>query len=78
MEGRGISIDRNILSRLSGEFAQEAASLEAEINTNYIYSFIHRPADRAALAISAEDPETAAQALGQRGFKVLQQSDISR
>jgi len=55
-----------------------AALLEAEINTNYIYSFIHRPADRAALAISAEDPETAAQALGQRGFKVLQQSDISR
>ena len=33
MERRGISIDRNILSRLSGEFAQEAAGLEAEINT---------------------------------------------
>jgi len=55
-----------------------AALLEAEINTNYIYSFIKRPAERAALAISAEDPETAAQALGKRGFKVLQQSDISR
>ncbi len=55
-----------------------AALLEAEINTNYIYSFIKRPAERAALAISAEDPETAAQALGQRGFKVLQQGDISR
>ncbi|MFZ1055659.1 MAG: acetolactate synthase [Opitutaceae bacterium] len=55
-----------------------SALLEAEINTNYIYSFIKRPAERAALAISAEDPETAAQALGKRGFKVLQQSDISR
>ena len=33
MERRGISIDRQILSRLSGEFAQEAAGLEAEINT---------------------------------------------
>ena len=33
MERRGISIDRNVLSRLSGEFAQEAAGLEAEINT---------------------------------------------
>jgi DNA polymerase I len=33
MERRGISIDRNLLSRLSGEFAQEAAGLEAEINT---------------------------------------------
>ena len=32
MERRGISIDRHVLSRLSGEFAQEAAGLEAEIN----------------------------------------------
>jgi len=32
MERRGISIDRNVLSRLSSEFAQEAAGLEAEIN----------------------------------------------
>jgi DNA polymerase-1 len=33
MERRGISIDRQVLSRLSGEFAQEAAGLEAEIRT---------------------------------------------
>jgi DNA polymerase-1 len=33
MERRGISIDRQILSRLSGEFAQGMARLEAEINT---------------------------------------------
>jgi len=31
MERRGISIDRQILSRLSGEFAQDMARLEAEI-----------------------------------------------
>ncbi|WP_051231915.1 DNA polymerase I [Kaistia adipata] len=31
MERRGISIDRAILSRLSGEFAQKAGALEAEI-----------------------------------------------
>ncbi|HZZ20510.1 MAG TPA: acetolactate synthase [Opitutaceae bacterium] len=55
-----------------------AALLEAEINTHYVYSFIKRPLDRSALAISAEDQETAAQSLSQRGFKVLQQSDISR
>jgi len=55
-----------------------AALLEAEINIHYVYSFIKRPLDRSAVAISAEDPETAAQALGQRGFKVLQQNDISR
>src|SRR3954471_18132997 len=33
MERRGISIDRQVLSRLSGEFAQRAAALEAEIQT---------------------------------------------
>jgi DNA polymerase-1 len=32
MERRGISIDKQVLARLSGEFAQEAAGLEAEIN----------------------------------------------
>lgn len=31
MEARGISVDRQILSRLSGELAQKAAALEAEI-----------------------------------------------
>jgi DNA polymerase-1 len=31
MEGRGISIDRTTLARLSGEFAKEAASLEQDI-----------------------------------------------
>jgi DNA polymerase I len=31
MEARGVSIDRAILSRLSGEFAQDMARLEAEI-----------------------------------------------
>ncbi len=32
MEMRGIAVDRQILSRLSGEFAQSAAALEAEIH----------------------------------------------
>ncbi|BBF94474.1 DNA polymerase I [Blastochloris tepida] len=32
METRGIAIDRQVLSRLSGEFAQKAAALEAEIH----------------------------------------------
>ncbi len=30
MEGRGISVDRQILARLSGEFSQRAAALEAQ------------------------------------------------
>ena len=33
MERRGIAIDRNILSRMSGEFSQRMAGLEDEINT---------------------------------------------
>jgi DNA polymerase-1 len=33
MERRGISIDRQVLSRLSGEFAQKAGGLEEEIKT---------------------------------------------
>jgi DNA polymerase I len=33
MERRGISIDRQVLSRLSGEFAQKAGALEEEIKT---------------------------------------------
>src|SRR5271167_1510425 len=47
-----------------------SALLEAEINTHYVYSFIKRPGDRSALAINAEDPDIAAQALSKRGFKV--------
>ena len=55
-----------------------AALFEAEINIHYIYSFIKRPEGRSALAINAEDDDVAAQALAQRGFRVLTQRDISR
>lgn len=54
------------------------ALLEAEINVHYVYSFIKRPSDRAALAINVEDADVAAQALNHRGFRVLTQRDISR
>jgi hypothetical protein len=55
-----------------------AALLEAEINVHYVYSFIKRPEGKAALALSVEDADVAAQALNQRGFKVLTQRDIAR
>jgi hypothetical protein len=55
-----------------------SALLEAEINIHYIYSFIKRPEGRSALAISSEDADTGSQALGNRGFKILTQRDISR
>jgi hypothetical protein len=55
-----------------------AALLEAEINVHYVYSFIKRPEGRSALAVNVEDADVAAQALNQRGFKVLTQRDIAR
>lgn len=54
------------------------ALLEAEINIHYVYSFIRRPGDLSALAICVEDLDIAAQAVGRRGYKVLDQGDISR
>lgn len=62
-------------SQLTGVLA---ALLEAEINIHYIYSFIKRPEGKSALAINTEDGDVAAQALSQRGFRVLTQRDISR
>jgi hypothetical protein len=55
-----------------------AALLEAEINIHYIYSFIKRPEGKSAIAVNTEDSEVAAQALSQRGFRVLTQGDIAR
>lgn len=54
------------------------ALLMAEINIHYVYSFIKRPGERAALALNVEDADVAAQSLNQQGFKVLTQRDISR
>jgi len=54
------------------------AMFEAEINVHYIYSFIKRPDLKSALALNVEDPDVAAQALSQRGFRVLTQHDIAR
>jgi hypothetical protein len=55
-----------------------AALYEAEINVHYVYSFMKRPEGKSALAINAEDTDVAAQALSQRGYRTLTQTDISR
>lgn len=55
-----------------------ATIYQAEINVHYVYSFIKRPQGGAALVMSIEDIDVATQALGQCGFKVLTQRDISR
>jgi hypothetical protein len=55
-----------------------AALLEAELNVNYLYSFISHPNGKSLLALSMEDNEVAATVLRKHQFRVLVQSDISR
>src|SRR5947208_12946714 len=55
-----------------------AALLEAELNINYLYSFIPHPNGKSILALSMEDNEVAEQVLRQHQFPVLKQADISR
>jgi hypothetical protein len=55
-----------------------AALLEAELNINYLYSFIPHPNGKSMLAICVEDNELAAQTLRRHQFPVLQQADVSR
>jgi len=55
-----------------------AALLEAELNINYLYSFIVRPSGKSVLALNIEDREIATQVLLRHQFKVLNQSDLSR
>ena len=55
-----------------------AALLEAELNVNYLYSFIPHPNGKSLLALSMEDNEIAANILRRHQFRVLTQSDISR
>jgi len=55
-----------------------AALLEAELNVNYLYSFIPHPQGKSLLALSMEDNELAEQALRRHQFRTLKQTDISR
>jgi len=54
------------------------ALLEAELNINYLYSFIPHPHGKSILGLSMEDNEMAEQVLREHQFPVLRQSDISR
>jgi hypothetical protein len=55
-----------------------AALLEAELNINYLYSFIPHPNGKSIVGLSMEDNEMAEQVLKQHQFPVLKQADISR
>ena len=54
------------------------ALLEAELNINYLYSFIPHPHGKSILALSMEDNEVAEQTLKRHQFTVLKQTDIAR
>jgi hypothetical protein len=70
-----LAVEINDESQLTGVLA---TLFEAELNLDYVYSFIKRPEGHGALAINVEDPEEAARALTRRGYRVLTQGEISR
>jgi hypothetical protein len=55
-----------------------AALLEAELNINYLYSFIPHPNGKSIVGLSMEDNDVAEQILKRHQFPVLRQTDISR
>jgi len=55
-----------------------SALLEAELNVNYLYSFIPHPHGKSILALNMEDNEMAEEVLRKHQFRVLKQADISR
>src|SRR5690349_8305862 len=55
-----------------------AALLEAELNINYLYSFIPHPNGKSILGLNMEDNEMAEHVLRRHQFPVLKQTDISR
>ncbi|NQY32039.1 MAG: acetolactate synthase [Coraliomargarita sp.] len=54
------------------------ALVQAEINIHYTYPFISRPMGKAALAISLEDNDLAADTLARHQLRVIGQDDIAR
>jgi hypothetical protein len=55
-----------------------AVLLEAELNVNYLYSFIPHPQGKSFIALSMEDNEMAEHVLRAHQFATLKQTDLSR
>lgn len=55
-----------------------AALLEAELNINYLYSFIPHLNGKSIVGLSMDDNDVAEQILKRHQFPVLKQADISR
>jgi hypothetical protein len=55
-----------------------SALLQAELNINYLYSFIPHPEGKSIIGLSLEDNDLAEQTLRRHQFRTLRQSDVSR
>ncbi|HEV2393411.1 MAG TPA: acetolactate synthase [Verrucomicrobiae bacterium] len=55
-----------------------SALLQAELNINYLYTFIPHPQGKSIIGLSVEDNEMAEQTLRRNQFRTLRQTDISR
>ena len=53
-----------------------AALLGAEINIHYVYALLVRPKGSAAIALAPDNMEGAVEVLRERGFEVLNESDL--
>jgi hypothetical protein len=83
LEGNGFAYTESRLLVVEINAATElpelmAAFLEAEVNINYMYSFIPHPQGKSILGVSLEDIEVGERILTRHSFRVLRQSDISR
>ncbi len=55
-----------------------AAILSAEINLDFSYPLLVRPAQHPVLVLHLDSPDVGAEVLANAGFKVLMQEDLSR
>lgn len=67
-----VEVNATDLSRLM------SVLLQAELNINYLYSFIPHSEGKSIIGLSIEDNELAEQALRRDQFRTLRQADISR
>src|SRR5277367_2965418 len=74
-EGQLVAVELDSATQLNGLMT---ALLEAELNINYLYSFIPHPHGKSILALSLEDSEMAEHVLKIHQFRLLRQADISR
>lgn len=83
LESNGYSFSENEMVVVEVDSTTElkrlmASLLEAELNVNYLYSFIPHPHGKSIIAMNMEDNEIAEEALQRYQFRTLKQADVSR